>query len=51
MHKVAIHSVGIGKRYVIGERARYLALRDVLANAMNAPRRLFGWLIVSENKT
>ena len=43
MRKVVIHSVGLGKRYTIGERARYLALRDVLANAMNAPRRLFGW--------
>ena len=43
MHEVAIHSVGIGKRYVIGERARYLALRDVLASAMSAPGRLFGW--------
>src|SRR6266478_3438754 len=43
MGKVVIHSVGLGKRYAIGERARYLALRDVLANAMNAPRRLFGW--------
>src|SRR6266403_5520240 len=42
MHKVVIQSVGLGKRYAIGERARYLALRDVLANAMNAPRRLFG---------
>ena len=35
-----IHSVGLGKRYAIGERARYVALRDVLANAMNAPRRI-----------
>jgi homopolymeric O-antigen transport system ATP-binding protein len=43
MHEVAIHSVGLGKRYAIGERARYLALRDVLASAMTAPRRLFGW--------
>ena len=43
MHKVVIHSVELGKRYAIGERARYLALRDVLANAMNAPRRLFEW--------
>src|ERR1700720_659156 len=42
MRKVVIHSVGLGKRYAIGERARYLALRDVLANAMNAPRRFFG---------
>ena len=42
MHKVVIHSVELGKRYAIGERARYLALRDVLANAMNAPRRLLG---------
>src|SRR6267378_2885483 len=43
MHKVVIHSVGLGKRYVIGERARYLALRDVLANAVKAPMRLFGF--------
>jgi len=42
MHKVVIHSVGLGKRYAIGERARYVALRDVLANAMNAPRRILG---------
>ena len=37
-----IHSVRLGKRYAIGERARYVALRDVLANAMNAPRRILG---------
>src|SRR5256885_1927479 len=43
MHEVVIHSVGLGKRYAIGERARYLALRDVLASAMNAPSRFFGW--------
>lgn len=42
MHKVAIHSVGLGERYAIGERVRYLALRDVLASAMSAPGRLFG---------
>src|SRR6266480_2565760 len=42
MHEVIIHSVGLGKRYAIGERARYVALRDVLANAMNAPRRILG---------
>ena len=49
MRKVVIHSVGLGKRYTIGERARYLALRDVLANVMNAPRRLFGWKRQSSN--
>jgi homopolymeric O-antigen transport system ATP-binding protein len=43
MGKVVIHSVGLGKRYAIGERARYLALRDVLANAMKASMRLFGF--------
>jgi lipopolysaccharide transport system ATP-binding protein len=32
---------GLGKRYAIGERARYLALRDVLARAFNAPLRLW----------
>src|SRR5436853_7382059 len=43
MHEVVIRSVGLGKRYAIGEHPRYLALRDVMANAMNAPKRLFGW--------
>jgi ABC-type polysaccharide/polyol phosphate transport system ATPase subunit len=49
MHEVAVHSVGLGKRYAIGERARYLALRDVLTSAMNAPRRLLGWDLRSGN--
>jgi len=40
MSRVAIRGVGLGKRYAIGERARYLALRDILANAIKAPTRL-----------
>ncbi len=32
----------LGKRYRIGERERYLALRDVLTRAISAPARLFG---------
>ena len=32
---------GLGKRYRVGERERYLALRDLLARAVKAP---FGWL-------
>jgi lipopolysaccharide transport system ATP-binding protein len=42
MSQVAIRGVGLGKRYAIGERARYVALRDILANAVRAPARLFG---------
>ena len=36
-----IRSEGLGKRYKLGERERYGALRDSLANAFTAPRR---WL-------
>ena len=42
MSQIAIRGVGLGKRYAIGERARYLALRDILANVIKAPARLFG---------
>jgi lipopolysaccharide transport system ATP-binding protein len=42
MSQVAIRSVDLGKRYAIGERARYLALRDIIANIIKAPARLFG---------
>ena len=41
MSQIAIRGVGLGKRYAIGERVRYLALRDILANAIKAPVRLF----------
>jgi lipopolysaccharide transport system ATP-binding protein len=41
MSQIAIRGVGLGKRYAIGERARYLALRDILANVIKAPGRLF----------
>jgi len=41
MSQTVIHVEGLGKRYRIGERERYLALRDVLTNAMKAPWRLF----------
>src|SRR3984957_12518375 len=32
-----IHVEGLGKRYRVGERERYFALRDVLAQAFSAP--------------
>lgn len=35
-----IHAEGLGKRYRIGRRQRYKALRDVLAEALSAPLRL-----------
>ena len=41
MSHAMIHVEGLGKRYQIGERERYLALRDVLASAASAPLRLF----------
>jgi lipopolysaccharide transport system ATP-binding protein len=40
--EIAIHVEDLGKRYAIGERARYLALRDIIANIIKAPARLFG---------
>jgi lipopolysaccharide transport system ATP-binding protein len=42
MSDVVIHVDNLGKRYRIGERERYLALRDVLTRAIKAPARLFG---------
>lgn len=41
MSQVVIHCEQLGKRYQIGQRERYLALRDVLANSLQAPWRLF----------
>lgn len=41
MSDVVIHVENLGKRYRIGERERYLALRDILARAVAAPARLF----------
>jgi homopolymeric O-antigen transport system ATP-binding protein len=42
MSDIVIRVEGLGKRYRIGERERYLALRDVLTRAITAPVRLFG---------
>ncbi len=41
MADAVIHVENLGKRYRIGKRERYLALRDVLARAASAPVRLF----------
>jgi lipopolysaccharide transport system ATP-binding protein len=41
MSDVVIRAEGLGKRYRIGERERYVALRDILARAFSAPTRLF----------
>ncbi len=41
MSTPVIHVENLGKRYKIGERERYLALRDILARAASAPLRLF----------
>jgi ABC-type polysaccharide/polyol phosphate transport system ATPase subunit len=37
--ETVIHVEGLGKRYRVGERERYLALRDVLTRAFAAPFR------------
>lgn len=42
MSDVVIRVENLGKRYRIGERERYLALRDVFTRAISAPARLFG---------
>jgi len=39
MSDIAIHVENLGKRYRIGERRRYKALRDTLSNALYAPYR------------
>ena len=40
MSDIVIRAENIGKRYLIGERERYLALRDVLTRAFSTPTRL-----------
>src|SRR5271170_6046811 len=37
MTETVIHVEGIGKRYRVGERERYFALRDVITRAVRAP--------------
>jgi ABC-type polysaccharide/polyol phosphate transport system ATPase subunit len=37
MRETVIHAEALGKRYRVGERERYIALRDVLARAVTAP--------------
>jgi ABC-type polysaccharide/polyol phosphate transport system ATPase subunit len=39
MSESVIHVEGLGKRYRVGERERYFALRDVLTRAFTAPFR------------
>ena len=39
MSESVIHVEGLGKRYRVGERERYFALRDVLTRALSAPFR------------
>jgi lipopolysaccharide transport system ATP-binding protein len=39
MSEIVIHVEGLGKRYRVGERERYVALRDVLTHAFTAPFR------------
>src|SRR6266567_4267272 len=41
MTNTIIRAENLGKRYAIGDRERYLALRDVLTRALKAPARVF----------
>jgi ABC-type polysaccharide/polyol phosphate transport system ATPase subunit len=41
MTAIAINVEGLGKRYRLGERERYTALRDVLTRAIRAPWKIF----------
>ena len=41
MSHIAIRIDGLSKRYRLGQRERYLALRDVLTNVLKAPFSLF----------
>ena len=43
MSKIAISADSMGKRYRIGQRERYRALRDLIADALHAPARLLSW--------
>jgi lipopolysaccharide transport system ATP-binding protein len=49
MSHIAIHAENLGKEYRIGERERYLALRDVLARLVRPPVRLLGRAAGSQN--
>jgi ABC-type polysaccharide/polyol phosphate transport system ATPase subunit len=42
MTEAVIHVEGLGKRYRVGERERYFALRDVITRALRAPFRRNG---------
>lgn len=39
MSDIVIHAEGLGKRYRVGQRERYMALRDVLARLASTPFR------------
>ena len=41
MSDIVIRTENLGKRYRLGERERYLALRDLLARAVFSPARVF----------
>ncbi len=42
MSEIVIRAQGLSKRYRVGERERYLALRDVLTNALRGAFRSIG---------
>ncbi len=50
MGDVALRVENLGKRYRLGQRQRYLALRDSLAQAMQIPVRALGSLLNGRSK-
>jgi len=50
MSHIAIHVESLGKRYRIGGRARYLTMRDRLANALRSPAQWFSANAASGSK-
>jgi homopolymeric O-antigen transport system ATP-binding protein len=49
MSDIAIHVENLGKRYRIGERHRYKALRDTLSDALYAPFRVAASMLNGRN--
>jgi len=51
MGEVAIRAEGLGKQYRIGERQKYKALRDTLADAIYSPFRMARRIFTDSDKT
>jgi lipopolysaccharide transport system ATP-binding protein len=50
MGDVAIRSQGLGKRYRIGERQKYKALRDTLTDTICSPVRMIRGMLIPSGR-